>query len=289
MDKARIKKAARNALIIISVIALSIWLWRGNTAIQLTYVRIIDEKIPDEFEGFTILHISDLHNAEFGKKQERLLKAIKGTSADMIAITGDLIDSNHTDIEKAMDFIDGAVELAPVYYVSGNHEAWSEHYLALKKQLLIAGVKILGDEGIEIKRNEASITLLGINDPDFMSGLDMYETHAFVGSILKNLTVEGSKYRILLSHRPELLDVYADNNINLVLCGHAHGGQFRLPFIGGLVAPNQGFFPKYYEGVYQKEQTKMIVSRGLGNSIIPLRINNRPELVIVKLSGQPKG
>lgn len=287
MDKAKIKKAIRNTLIIISVFALFSWLWWGNTAIQLTYVRIIDEKIPDEFEGFSILHISDLHNAEFGKKQDRLLKAIKGSSADMIVITGDLIDSNHTDIKKAMDLIDGAVKFAPVYYVSGNHEAWSEYYSVLKKQMLMAGVKMLEDEGIEIKRNGASITLLGINDPDFVSGLDWFETQAFVGSILKNIAGEENKYRILLSHRPELLDVYADNNINLVLCGHAHGGQVRLPFIGGLVAPNQGFFPKYYEGVYQKEQTKMIVSRGLGNSIIPLRINNRPELVIVELSGRP--
>jgi len=101
---------------------------------------------------------------------------------------------------------------------------------------------------------------------------------------LKALLIEDSTYTVLLSHRPELFDVYADNNIDLVLSGHAHGGQVRLPFIDGLAAPNQGLFPQYSEGVHENNRTKMVVSRGLGNSIFPIRINNRPELVVFTLT-----
>jgi hypothetical protein len=95
---------------------------------------------------------------------------------------------------------------------------------------------------------------------------------------------EDGAYTVLLSHRPELFDAYAANGIDLALCGHAHGGQIRLPLIGGLFVPNQGLSPKYSEGVHEKGQTKMAVSRGLGNSIAPVRINNRPELVVITLS-----
>ena len=266
----------KTILIISAVIFIaSVWVYWGNTSIQTTRISITSEKIPTAFIGFTIVQVSDLHNTEFGSHQERLLNAVKGSSPDIIAITGDLIDSNHTDIEKAMVFINDAVKIAPVYYVTGNHEAWSDQYNELKKQMVEVGVDILEDEKTIIERHGISIQLLGLNDPDF--------TSTSIDDKLEDMLVENNEFTILLSHRPELFDVYVDNNIDLVLSGHAHGGQIRLPFVGGLVAPNQGFFPKYSEGVYEKNQTKMIVSRGLGNSIIPLRINNRPELVIITL------
>ena len=147
----------------------------------------------------------------------------------------------------------------------------------------MAGVNILEDEKITIEYAGATMQLLGLNDPNFTTAHDTYEKTAMINAKLKNMLGESNKYTILLSHRPELFGLYVENNIDLVLSGHAHGGQVRLPFFGGLVAPNQGFFPKYFEGVYEKKQTKMIVSRGLGNSIFPLRVNNRPELVIVEL------
>ena len=100
---------------------------------------------------------------------------------------------------------------------------------------------------------------------------------------LSNLKYDKNQFSILLSHRPEVFNVYVDNKIDLVLTGHAHGGQIRIPFIGGLIAPNQGIFPKYTSGVFEEDATTMIVSRGIGNSILPYRINNRPELVIVTL------
>lgn len=267
-----------------SIIAFSVWVYWGNTSIQTTQINISSKKIPSSFDGFTIVHISDLHNAEFGNNQSRLLNAVKNASPDLIAITGDLIDSRRTDVAKAMEFISGAVKIAPVYYVTGNHESRTSEYAKLKEQMTKAGVVILNDEGTKIKRGKASIHLLGLNDPDFTETDDAYESAAMIDAKLKDMLSVSNEYTILLSHRPELFDVYAANNIDLVLSGHAHGGQFRLPFIGGLVAPNQGLFPKYSEGVYEKNQTKMIVSRGLGNSIIPVRINNRPELVVITLN-----
>jgi predicted MPP superfamily phosphohydrolase len=276
-------KKVMSIILSASIIAFSVWVYWGNTSIQTTQIKISSKKIPSYFDGFTIVQISDLHNAEFGDNQSRLLNAVKNASPDIIAITGDLIDSRRTDVAKAMEFIDGAVKIAPVYYVTGNHESRTEEYAKLKEQMTKAGVVILEDEGTTIKCGKASIHLLGLNDPDFTETDDAYESAAMINAKLKDMLSENNEYTILLSHRPELFDVYAANNIDLVLSGHAHGGQFRLPFIGGLVAPNQGLFPKYSEGMYEKDQTKMVVSRGLGNSIIPVRINNRPELVVITL------
>lgn len=278
-----IKKNKKQILLFLLLI-LIIWLYWGNISIQTTYVQIKSEKIHSNLDGFTIIQISDLHNKKFGSHQHRLLKAVEKTSPDLIVITGDLIDSSHTDVNIAMEFIFGAVKLAPTYYVSGNHEAWSNEYENLKQQMVLAGVIILSDEETTITYNGASFRLVGLEDPDFAANNFYYDSKDVIDTKLKTMPNKNEEYTILLSHRPELLDVYAKHNIDLVFSGHAHGGQFRLPFIGGIIAPNQGFFPKYTKGVYEKLETKMIVSRGLGNSIIPLRINNRPELVIVTLN-----
>lgn len=277
------KKKKKGIFLLGAVLALIVWLYWGNTSIQTTDIIIESEKIPTEFDGFTIVQVSDLHNANFGSHQEKLLRAVQKASPDLIAVTGDLIDSSHTDVAKAMEFINGAAALAPVYYVTGNHEACSDQYALLKQQLTDAGVVLLDDKAISIDHGTSSIELLGLADPDFTSRGDSYEISAQMSTKLETLRNKEGGYTVLLSHRPELLKVYAENSMDLALTGHAHGGQVRIPFVGGLVAPNQGFFPEYTEGVYEKEQTKMVVSRGLGNSMIPLRVNNRPELVVVTL------
>ncbi len=272
-------------VLLILLVALSIWIYWGNTSIQTTQIRINSERIPVSFNGFRIVHVSDLHNAEFGANQSRLIGAVKDASPDLIAITGDLIDSRHTDIEKAMDFINSAVRIAPVYYVTGNHEARTKEYAKLEAQMSEAGIVILKDEGTIIEWGGDSIRLLGLNDPSFaLEDNRLGDNAVIIDTKLKSIPSESNEYTILLSHRPELFDVYVTNSIDLVLSGHAHGGQVRLPFVGGLVVPNQGFFPVYSEGVYEKDQTRMVVSRGLGNSIVPVRVNNRPELVIVILA-----
>ena len=281
MNLKKIKKRRITLIVILILIAACFgWIYWGNTSIQVTEISVGSKNIPESFHGFTIVQVSDLHNAEFGESQAGLLSAIKNAAPDLIAVTGDLIDSRHTDIETAMAFIDGAVQIAPVYYVTGNHEARIDEYAAFKERLEQAGAIILDDEAVKIQYGCESILLAGVNDPDFSSG-DADDADVMAEKLEAILTEDSCDYMVLLSHRPELFDVYVDNNIDLVLSGHAHGGQIRLPFIGGVLAPDQGFFPQYVEGMYEEDQTKMVVSRGLGNSICPIRINNRPELVVI--------
>ena len=249
--------------------ALLVYLIWGNTALTVSNIKISSSRIPIAFSGFRIAQVSDLHNAEFGKDNRKLL---------------DLVDAGHTDIGVALDFAKEAVKIAPVYYVTGNHEASLSQYDELKIELKTIGVIVLEDEAVQLKHDTEEITLIGLSDPDFTIKGDIFgEVPAMVSTKLNNLADDENSYTILLSHRPELFESYVHCNIDLVLSGHAHGGQFRLPFIGGLIAPNQGLFPQYDAGLYTSGSTNMIVSRGLGNSIIPIRFNNRPEVVVIEL------
>ena len=269
------------------IFALLIWTIWGNTALTVSNIKISSSHIPAAFSGFRIAQVSDLHNAEFGKNNTELLKLLSESRSDIIVITGDLIDANHTDVGIALGFAQESVRIAPTYYVTGNHEAASPQYDTLKAGLEEAGVIVLEDEAISLERNGETITLLGLGDPDFTVKGDMFgETSAMVSTKLRNLIDDESRYTILLSHRPELFETYTDGGIELVFSGHAHGGQFRLPFIGGLAAPNQGLFPQYDAGLYTDGGTSMVVSRGIGNSIIPFRFNNRPEIVLVELNAR---
>lgn len=264
---------------IISIILVCIFLFWQNNDIVVTEFEYKNSKIPLEFENFSILQVSDLHNKRFGKNQHKIIKEIEKSNADIIVITGDLVDRRKYNLEKAMEFIREAVKYAPVYYVSGNHEAWSGKYEEVKQSLLEEGVIVLENESQPIVKNGNSIQICGVKDPAFLTSgyIDGTDTSE-LESNLKSWS-EDSVFKILLSHRPELFDIYKANNIDLVFSGHAHGGQFRIPFLGGLIAPNQGFFPKYSSGRYDDENTTMFVSRGLGNSIIPIRLGNRPQLI----------
>ena len=265
--------------------ALLVYLIWGNTALTVSNIKISSSRIPIAFSGFRIAQVSDLHNAEFGKGNRKLLELLSESKPDIIAITGDLVDAGHTDIGVALDFAKEAVKIAPVYYVTGNHEASLSQYDELKIGLKTIGVIVLEDEAVQLKHDTEEITLIGLSDPDFTIKGDIFrEAPAMVRTKLSSFVDDDeSSYTILLSHRPELFESYARCSIDLVLSGHAHGGQFRLPFIGGLIAPNQGLFPKYDAGLYTSGSTNMIVSRGLGNSIIPIRFNNRPEVVVIEL------
>ena len=204
-------------------------------------------------------------------------------AAEEVYLTGDMVDSRNTKVDIALKFAEQAVKIAPCYYVAGNHEARVEEYIDLKEGLMERGVTVLEDEKVEIEHMGESVVLVGVIDPSFETDYLLGDDEAVMKSKLKELVKEEDGYIILLSHRPELFDSYVDNGVDLVFSGHAHGGQFRIPFIGGIVAPNQGVFPKYDAGVFTEDNTDMVVSRGVGNSIIPLRVNNRPEVVLVEL------
>lgn len=280
------KKTYMVASIVVFFLLFSSWIWWGNTALEVNEYEMISNQIPEAFSGFRIAQISDLHNAQFGERNEGLLSLLAQADPDIIVITGDLIDSRHTDIEIALEFCESAVEIAPVYYVTGNHEARVAEFENLKNGLEENGIVILENEKVRLSLDEEYITLMGIQDPSFTTDYLFGEAESVAAATLSELQNESDRYTVLLSHRPELFDVYVDSQIDLVFSGHAHGGQFRLPFIGGLVAPNQGFFPEYDAGLFSKENTTMVVSRGAGNSIIPLRFNNRPEIVVVELIRQ---
>ena len=262
------------------IILFILWIIRGNITVETTNISISNEKIPEVFNGFTIAHISDLHNARFGKENAELLKKIKSASPDIIIITGDLIDSRHTNINVGTEFAVNALKIAPVYYVNGNHESRLSEYKDIENELLQAGVNVLINKTVEIQRFDDKITISGIEDPAFYS---LNNSENTINNLLKCVNFESDYFNILLSHRPEAFDAYAESKFDLVFSGHAHGGQFRIPFAGGILAPGQGFFPKYDSGLYSEGDTSMIVSRGLGNSIFPFRINNNPEIIIAKL------
>ena len=263
---------------------LIVWSVWGNTALELNTYTIANSRLPANFEGYRIAHVSDLHNAQMGEDNGKLLAMLWEADPDMIAITGDLIDSRNTNVEIALRFVQEAMKIAPCYYVTGNHEARKSEYDELKIGMVSAGVIILEDDRIEIDIDGDAITLIGVNDPSFQTDYLFGDSEVIINAKLTDLHMDGSGFTILLSHRPELFSIYAGHDIDLVLSGHAHGGQFRLPFVGGLVAPNQGFFPDYDAGIYTDGNTNMLVSRGIGNSILPLRINNRPEVILIELT-----
>lgn len=274
------------AVVAAILLALVIWTAWGNTALELNAYTISSERLPEGFDGYRIAHVSDLHNAEMGKSNEKLLAMLREAKPDIIAITGDIIDSRNTDIDIALQFTKAAMEIAPCYYVTGNHEARVSEYDELKAGLIEQGVVVLEDATTEISLDGDTIILVGVNDPSYQTDYLFGDSQTVMNGKLQEISAAENEFTILLSHRPELFEIYADNNMDLILSGHAHGGQFRLPFVGGLVAPNQGLFPKYDAGLYTEENTNMIVSRGIGNSILPFRFNNRPEVILIDLQSK---
>lgn len=262
-----------------------------NKHLETTHYTYVAEQLGADLEGYRIVQISDLHNAKFGKNNQKLVDRIRESEPDMIVLTGDLVDSNHTNVDRAVQFVDEIVKICPVYYVTGNHEYWLEasEYDELMSGLADAGVVILDDQVVEISRGDAKFRLVGLDDRSLSDGT--------LGTLLNdqagqkeetadNENSEKKEFTVVLAHEPQYLARYASAGVDLVLSGHAHGGQFRLPFVGGIVAPDQGFLPEYTAGEYYMNGTEMIVSRGLGNSVIPVRLFNYPEIVCVELVGK---
>jgi len=270
------KKLSKKKLIIYAAViaVLAVFcIWQNNMLTVSEYSYKTD-KIEAELDGFKIVQISDLHNKSFGKNQKRLIEKIKKLSPDIIVITGDIADSNHTDIPKTLEFVEESVKIAKTYYITGNHEYWLDdsEFAEITESIENLGAVYLSDETVNVAKNGKSFALTGVDDLSLVNFSDHCPK------------LDGDTLNVVLAHEPQFFADYSfHGNVDLVLSGHAHGGQFILPFIGGVVAPDQGFFPEYTEGMHKMGNTSMIISRGLGNSVIPVRLFNYPEIVCVTL------
>lgn len=253
---------------------------------RLTVSRYVwsSPELPIPFDGYRILQLSDLHQKTFGRGNRRLLMRVEEERPDLIVITGDVIFRYKPDIDKAVGAVAGLSQLAPTYFVSGNHEFKMDEREREKlyRRLEEEGIFIHNNKLVRIRREGGEIVLLGVDDPTRFA----WEERRRKFPRLLSQLVEGlgeEELKILLSHRPERFHCYRDCGIDLTFSGHVHGGQIRLPFVKGLYSPEQGFFPKYQKGLYCSGASSLVVSAGLGKSVFPLRINNYPDIVMVEL------
>ena len=228
--------------------------------------------------------ITDLHSCRYGDHESELIDAVDSQNPDIILLGGDIFDDKSGN-ENTVDFLQGINGRYPVYYVTGNHEFWGgvDRYNEQMSILEDMGIPRLQGDVLSLDINGNSIGLAGVDDYDgYLVDEDLILEDQFVDAYLN---LDAQSYNIILAHRPEYIDTYAAHNYDLALCGHAHGGQWRIPgLLNGLYAPNQGLFPEYAGGLYVVDNTTMIVSRGLAreSTRIP-RLYNRPELVIIDL------
>lgn len=257
-------------VIVIAGICLLLYGWWDTNRFDVRHVEIELERLPKPFEGFTILQISDLHNRAYGKDGLDMIRAIQGLSFDCIVITGDLLDRHLPEKrENGYRFARETAKLGKAYFVQGNHEWRIGEWQEIQAELNLRGVRVLNNEKVTFSRDGARLDLIGIREK---TGVE--EIQALVSPDVCS---------VLLAHHPERIQEYAGTEVDLVLSGHAHGGQVRL-FGHGLYSPDQGVLPRYTSGVYTSGKTKLYVSRGAGNhSFLPPRILNRPEIDLITL------
>ncbi len=249
----------------------SMFLYDENNLIEKTYYRLGRENSDGDI--FRAVQVSDLHGKEFGKNNAVLLNEIASLKPDLIAVTGDIIWGYEPDFESARVFLKKAVKISPVVFATGNHEeCFSGKALdELLESFADLGVSVLDNDSVIFEKNGRKIKIGGVSEKNLVAG-----------NIVPN---EDEVFSVLLAHVPHLREFYEDCGYDAVLTGHAHGGQFRLPLSKkAIAAPNQGLFPKYTEGKYTTGKTSVFISRGLGKSVIPQRLFNKPELCVYDIS-----
>lgn len=274
-------------LALLIIIGIILYLFLQNTQLKVTHYQIRLPYSSKSLKGKKILHLSDLHLPRLHVSVERLLEQVANEKPDMIALTGDLIDVRYLDFPKLelAEIGKSLVKIAPTYAVTGNHDLTSGHLQEWEDILTSAGVRVLIDEAVWAPFETENLVIMGLSEKE--------DFDAAPKPILREVTLTGRMEevpRILLAHHPELFEEYLMDLTrvpDLILSGHAHGGQIRLPWIGGLFAPEQGFFPKYTSGIYYDpdiSNKRMLVNRGIGNSSFPFRVNNHPEIVVITLN-----
>lgn len=268
------------ALIILALIAAAAaFLIKDSRAdLEISRYEVKSQKLPESFDGFKIVQLSDLHGAEFGEDGMGLVEKVKELEPDIIALTGDFV-TDEGDLAAVEKLAARLVKLCPVYFVSGNHEFGSGLAVKVRNILERAGVKYLSNEYLTISRGEDGILLGGVEDP--LAYADMLSPDELAQ---KMNDAAPDAFKILLGHRNYWMTEYPELPVDLIFCGHAHGGLIRIPGVGGLIGTDRRLFPDFDAGQFNNGRYTLIVSRGLGNSVPIPRIFNRPEIVCVELS-----
>ncbi len=257
---------------VLFAVGLVLYSVQQNKTIIVSEYTIAHKQIPASFNGKRIVQLTDLHNHDFG---DDLTQRVQSLSPDVLVITGDWIGMNDTDITVAKAQATALVEIAPTYYVPGNHEAVSPVFGELRTHLEAVGVTVLGNTTVHLEQDGEAIQLAGMFDQEFSTHL--WRDFAPL--------VEHELYTVLLLHRPEYFEEATGFGADLILSGHTHGGQIRLPLIGAVFAPNQGWFPRYDVGRFDSGESTLIVGQGLGESVY-MRILTPPEIVVVNLKSE---
>lgn len=268
------------ALIILALIAAAaaFLIKDSRDDLEISRYEVKSQKLPESFDGFKIVQLSDLHGAEFGEDGMGLVEKVGSLEPDMIALTGDFV-TDEGDLAAVEKLAARLVKLCPVYFISGNHEFGSGLAVKVRNILERAGVKYLSNEYLTISRGEDGILLGGVEDP--LAYADMLSPDELAQ---KMNDAAPDAFKILLGHRNYWMTEYPELPVDLIFCGHAHGGLIRIPGVGGLIGTDRRLFPDFDAGEYNNGRYTLIVSRGLGNSVPIPRIFNRPEIVCVEIS-----
>lgn len=274
-------------IVLVTILAAFVFLFSGieNNALTVRRHELSSPRLPAAFDGLRLVLIADLQSKRFRASQRFLAAAVREEKPDLVFMAGDMVDASRYDQQPVEELVNRLAGLR-VYFVTGNHEWWSRRYNrpsgGLRGLLMQNGVEPLENRRVNIERGRSQLTLIGLDDPARYPG--PLQEERFLSELRELSDPENSPFTILLVHRPEYFREYAGIGTDLILAGHAHGGQFRLPgFDLGFFSPGQGFFPDYTTGPYHEGRSVMIVSRGLGNSVIPLRLHNPPEIVSIIL------
>lgn len=272
-------------LLLLLVVLLRIYI--DNEIPKVSNVEIKSSKLPEVFDGYKIVQLSDLHSKSFGNNNEMLIDMIDKESPNIIVMTGDMVTANEKDFTVFYSLVKELIKKYRVYYVYGNHEG--ELSLKLKSEITAFlkenGVIVLDNDYISIEKNNEKINLYGLCYTQKYYSYKGGKKHIITENYIKNKlgTIDKNKYNILLTHNPLFFDAYSGYGFDLTLSGHVHGGLIRLPFIGGILSPERKFFPQYSAGVYEKGNSKLVVSRGLSRGTKGFRFFNRPDVVSITL------
>lgn len=278
------KKPKTPVIILISILLLIALLFLDSRfRVVVTEYELYFDKLPESFDGFKIVELSDLHLAQYGEDNSRILELVAAQKPDIITLNGDFIEKRNGMTSGAQTallapFLQSLAELAPCYFVSGNHEWASGELPQLAKLLAQLGIKYLRNEFVLLGSGEDELIIAGVEDPN--GSADMLKPDELVNIIRKAYP---ERFTILLGHRSNWLEKYPDLEVDIIFCGHAHGGVLRLPFVGGVFGTDMELFPEYDAGIYDEGGYKMVLSRGLGGSVPMPRFLNNPEIVSVTL------